>query len=221
MKVSLKLGWKAKVFAIKPRVYLLENEARLLVDETSDKIYCLGCLKVTTAHTPFSFPVLVISKTDAEGKKKSRAVVGIQKLNEIVLPDSYPLLLLSEMIANVQRCTNLAILDAASFFYQWLLHPDYCFMFTVVIHQGQETFQVPIMGYIKSVAYVQREINNILQDGHAWARAYVDDIICGVKSLPNLLKKLHILFDIFFKYNISIKPNKFFLNYPNVRLLGQ
>ena len=33
-------------------------------------------------------------------------------------------------------------------------------MFTVVTYRGQETFQVPIMGYINSVAYVQQEIDN-------------------------------------------------------------
>ena len=77
------------------------------------------------------------------------------------------------------------------------------------------------MRYINSVAYVQREIDNILRDVRAWARAYVDDIICGAKSLPDLLQKLCILFDIFLKYNISIKPTEFFLNYPDVGLLGQ
>ena len=154
MKVPLKPGWEAKVSAIKPRVYPLGNEARQIVDETFDEIYCLGRLKFTSEHTPFSFPVFVIYKLDAEGKRKGRAVVDIRKLNDMVLSDSYPLPLQSEIIANVQGCTNLAILDAVSFFYQWLLHPDHRFMFTVVTHRGQETFQVPIMGYINSVAYV-------------------------------------------------------------------
>lgn len=139
----------------------------------------------------------------------------------MVLPDSYPLPLQSEIIANVQGCTNLAVLAAASFFYQWLLHPDYRFMFTVVTHCGQKTFQVPIMGYINSVAYVQREIDNILREVCAWARAYVDDIICGARFFSDLLEKLRIFFDIFLEYNISIKPTMFFLNYPDVGLLGQ
>lgn len=77
------------------------------------------------------------------------------------------------------------------------------------------------MRYINSVAYIQREIDNILRGARAWARAYVYDIICRAKSFFDLLKKLRILFDIFFKYNISIKPTKSFLNYPNVGLLSQ
>lgn len=78
------------------------------------------------------------------------------------------------------------------------------------------------MEYVNSVAYIQREIENILKKARAWAQVYVDDIIYGAKSLSNLLKKLRILFNIFLEYNISIKPSKSFFNYPNsVRFLGQ
>lgn len=62
--------------------------------------------------------------------------MDIQKLNDLVIPNAYPLPLQSEIIANVQGYTNLAVLDAASFFYQWLLHSDHCYIFTVVTHRG-------------------------------------------------------------------------------------
>lgn len=94
-------------------------------------------------------------------------------------------------------------------------------MFIVITHYGQKTFQVSIMEYINLVAYVKHEIDNILQDICAWAWAYVNDIICEVKSLSDLLKKLRIVFDIFFEYNISIQPTKSFLNYSAVGFLGQ
>lgn len=58
IKVPLKPGWKAKLFAIKPRVYPLGNKARQLVDETFDEIYRLGRLKFTSEYIPFSFSVV-------------------------------------------------------------------------------------------------------------------------------------------------------------------
>lgn len=58
------------------------------------------------------------------------------------------------------------------------------------------------MRYINSVAYFQHEIDNILCSVHVYAWAYVDDNICGVKSLFDLFEKLCILFDIFLEYNI-------------------
>lgn len=39
--------------------------------------------------------------------------------------------------------------------------------------------------------------------------------------MPDLLNKLRILFEIFLCYNISIKPTKSFLNYPDIGLFGQ
>ena len=164
MKVYLKPGWETKDLSIKPRVYPLGIEAKRLVDKSFDEMQCLGRLKYTTSHTPFSFPVFVVNKTNAKGERKGRVMVDIRKLNDLVIPDAYPLPLQSDIIASVQGCTNLAVLDAASLFYQWLLHPDHRYIFTVVTHRGQETFQVPMTGYINSVAYVQREINNILRD---------------------------------------------------------
>ena len=186
-----------------------------------DEMHCIGHLKFTSEHTLFNFSIFVVWKLDAEGKRKGRAVVDIQKLNDIVLPDFHPLPLQSEIIANVQGYTNLAVLDVTFFFYQWLFHLDHYFMFIVITHRGQKTFQVPIMGYINLVAYIQQEIDDILRKVRAWAPSYVNDIICRARSFSDLLKKLCILFEIFLKYNNSIKPTKSFFNYPNVELLGQ
>lgn len=140
MKVQLKLGWESKVSSIKPKVYLLGNNNWRIVDDNFDKMHKQGRLEFTTESTPFSFPVFVVWKADAEGNKKGRAVVDIQKLNKLVFPHSYSLSLQSEIIGNVQGCTNLAVFDTASFFDQWRLYPDHRFMFTVVTHRGQETF---------------------------------------------------------------------------------
>lgn len=119
----------------------------------------------------------------------------------MVLLYLYLLSLQSKIIANdVQGCTNLTVLDIAIFFYQYHLHLDYCIIFIVITYCGQETFQVPIMEYINQVAYVQQKIDNILRNARAWVCAYIDEIICGTKSLLDLLEKLHILFNNFLDY---------------------
>lgn len=101
MKVPLIPDWESKVSIIKPKVYPLGNESRRLVDKTFDKMYRQGRLKFTTKPTPFCFPVFIIWKIDVEGEKKGHVVVNIWKLNDIVLPDSYPLPLQSDIITNV------------------------------------------------------------------------------------------------------------------------
>ena len=91
MKVPLKPGWKIKISAIKPRILFLENKTCQLVNMTFNKMHCLGRLKFIFEYILFSFLVFIVGKFDIKDKKKSRAVVDIQKVNKIVLPDSYPL----------------------------------------------------------------------------------------------------------------------------------
>lgn len=117
MKVSFKLRWEVKISAIRPRVYSLRNNAYQLIDKTFDRIYYLNHLKFTMVNIPFSFLVFIVQKTDVEGKKKGRVVVNICSLNKIVLPNAYSLHLQSKIIANVQGCINLTILNIVFFFY--------------------------------------------------------------------------------------------------------
>lgn len=121
----------------------------------------------------------------------------------------------------MQEYINLARFNAISFFYQLFLYPDYCYMFTIVTQQSQKTFQVPIINYINSTAFVQHKIDNILHIIWNWAKAYINDIIYGKSSLKNLLRKLRILFEIFLYYNIFIKPTKSYFNYFDIGFFGQ
>lgn len=100
----------------------------------------LDRLKYTTLYPSFNFPIFDVYKTNVKREKKKRAVVNICKLNDLVIPDAYPLPLQLDIIASVQRCTNIAVLDTITFFYEWLLHPYHWYIFMVVIYQGQETF---------------------------------------------------------------------------------
>lgn len=118
MTVLLKLGWESKLSAIKPRIYPLNNKAWQVVNDTFDEMYKQGRLEYTTDPTLFSFLVFVIYKTDLHSKRNGRAVIDIRKFNELVLRDSYPLPLQSELLAGVQECSNLAIFDAALFLHQ-------------------------------------------------------------------------------------------------------
>lgn len=117
IKVDLKPRWETKVSTIKPRVYPLGIENRRLVDKMFDKLQRLGCLKYMTSPIPFNIPIFVIWKTAANGEKKNRAVIDIRKLNDLVIPNAYPLPLHFEIISKIQGYTNLAVLNAASFFY--------------------------------------------------------------------------------------------------------
>ena len=170
--------------------------------------------------TPFSYPVFCVWKTQ-NGKLKERVVVDIRGLNAITQPDAYPIPIQADIISAVQNCDYITVVDYTSFFYQWRVHPDHRPRLTVVTHRGQENFNVAVMGYKNSIAYVQRQIDRLLWPYKNFARAYVDDIVIFSRTLTEHLTHLNAIFSMLKENNISIKPTKAFLAYPTVQLLGQ
>ena len=220
MKITLRDDWQTKLQP-KVKIYPLGQRDRDVVDKTFDEMHRQGRLEYTTQATPFSYPVFVVWKTLPDGSRKGRAVIDIRGLNDLIVPDVYPVPLQAEVIARLLGCTHIAVMDAMSFFYQWRTHPDFRYMLTVISHRGQETFNVPVMGCMNSIAYVQRQIDRILRPVKAFASAYVDDVVTGAKSFSEHLANLRQLFELFVEHNISISPTKTFLGYPNVNLLGR
>ena len=145
-------------------------------------------------------------------------MVDIQALNQITMPDAYPVLSQSDILAAVQGVDFISTVDCASFFYQWRVKTQDCHKLTVSSHQGQETFQVAVIGYRNSPAYVQQIIDRILQPHRDFSRAYVDDIVIYTKS--KLLNEHLVHLDKVFKSlsgkEICLSPQKSFLTYPSV-----
>jgi transposase InsO family protein len=220
MKIPLRTDWESRLPAKGARVYPLGLEARKVVDDTFDELHQLGRMSWTIKGTPFSFPVFVVWKTLANGERKGRVVVDVRSLNQMALPDVYPIPLQSDIIAAVQGCPYITVVDCASFFYQWRVHPDDRHKLTVVSHRGQESFNVAVMGFKNSPSYVQRQIERLLRP-FPFAKAYIDDVVISSKTLDEHVQHLRAIFSMFSSVGISIKPSKAFLGYPSVRLLGQ
>lgn len=126
-----------------------------------------------------------------------------------------------EILVLIRGVTHISTIVAASFLYQWLGKPEHRNRLAVVSHRGQESFNVAVMGYRNSPAYIQRRINTILRPCHAFARAYVDDIVIFSRSIDEHVDHLRQVLKTIDHYNISLKPGKVYIGYPSVQLLGQ
>ena len=141
----------------------------------------------TSEPTPFSYPVFVVWKTMPNGKRKGRVVVDLRGLNQLAQTDVYPIPLQSDIIAAVQGCQYITVIDCASFFYQWRVATDDRHKLTVITHRGQESFNVAVMGYKNSPSYVQRQIDGILRPFRDFVRAYINDIVIFSRTLDEYL----------------------------------
>lgn len=111
-------------------------------------------------------------------------------------------------------------MDAASYFYQWAVHPDDWHKLAVNSHRGQEFFTVATMGFRNSPPYVQRQTDRIFRRCPR-TRGYIDDIVVHSKGLVQHVQDLRQCLQTLRDNNITMGPKKSFIGYPNVRLLGQ
>lgn len=153
--------------------------------------------------------------------RKSRIVVDIRGLNKISVKDSYSLSLQSDVISAVKDCYFIIVIDATSFFYQWLVKKSDRHKFTVVSHRDQEYFNVVVQDYCNSSPYVQRQMNNILRKYRFFCRAYIDDVIIFSRTLNDHCHHLRFVFTKFQELSISLNPTKAFIEYSSVTLLEQ
>lgn len=221
MTVPLKEGAE---FPKKVRAYPMSPAEREIIEKTLQKLHDEGKVSWSKGHTPSAYPVFVTYREiekDGEFIRKPRVVVDIRKLNEITEPDVYPVQQQEDLMLRIGGKKYLSVFDAASFFYQWLIHPAHRQRMAVISHRGQETFNVAIMGYINSIAYVARQMANILRGCEDFCVTYVDDIVVYSATYEDHLFHLRIVLNRLRGYNITLSPEKTFLGFNSVTVLGQ
>ena len=65
-----------------------------------DRLYCQERLD-WSGFTPFIYPCFVKWTTKADGTRKGRTVVNIRALNKITLPNTYPMPLQANILADI------------------------------------------------------------------------------------------------------------------------
>ncbi|CAI6082148.1 unnamed protein product [Clonostachys chloroleuca] len=217
MKIHLKTNWQDGELAGKP--YVVSPKDRQIIDDTFNPLHDTGRMEWVGDSCPFAAPVFVVWKT-VDGQQKGRVVIDLRGLNAATLPDAYPLPRQEDLLASVRGARYFTVVDARSFFYQFLVHPDHANKFTIVSHRGLERSNVLLMGYRNSPAYVQRWIDRQLFPHREFARAYVDDIVIFSNTLEEHLQHVKTIFDLFESLGLWLAPGKSFVGYQRVQLLG-
>ncbi|KAJ2992809.1 hypothetical protein NUW58_g2043 [Xylaria curta] len=222
MKVVLKDDWQKEI-PKHCRIYPLHQDSKQVVEDTLGKLRERAKIYRTLKQVPFSFPVFVIwrmvPQLTGPPKRKGRMVVDIRPGNKIYLPDAYPMRTQEEILDHVAGKQYQTVLDAIAFYYQWRVHPDSQWAFTITTHKGQFTFTCAVMGYKNSNAYVQRQMDYLLQD--TAARSYCDDIVIASSTLEEHVRHLREVFTVFRDRNISIGPSKSYIAFPGTVVLGR
>lgn len=207
------------------RVFRLGDEDRKKIDKEFDALHENGKMEWSTKPTPYAYPVFVVwHMMHLPGKpptRRARMIIDIRGLNKISKFDAYPMPLQADIISSLQGCQFISLMDCAIFFHQWRVAPEDRHKLTVVTHRGAEQWNVAVMGYKNTGAYVQRQMGNLMRACREFSRAYIDDIVVFSTSLEEHLRHIEQVFRLFRQYNITLKAKKTYLGYPSISLLGQ
>lgn len=145
MRIPLPENAEFKIRPAKP--YCLGPEERKAVDEVFDEQYRLGRF-VDAKGSPAAWPVFVVKRGS-----KWRPIVDFCGLNQLIVPDAYPLLRQEDIVEEFLGMHWISLFNILSGYYQRRVHPDDRWKLAVATHRVHEMFTVAPMGLSNSVAH--------------------------------------------------------------------
>ena len=162
-----------------------------------------GIIQHSRSH--FSSPVTLAKKKDGT----LRFCTDFRKLNQITLPDKYPLPRIDETFNMLRGSVLFSSLDLLAGFWQIKIKEEDIPKTAFVTGSGFYEYRVMPFGLINSPATFQRIMDMVLA-GLKWVECmvYIDDIIIFSKDKEEHLKRLEHVFQRLIEYNLKIKPSK-------------
>lgn len=217
MKVPLAEGWQNAKLGCHP--YPVSKRDKEVIDKKHDQLHEQGRLSWPNGVCPITIPVFVVWRK-VHDEPRSRVVADLRPVNKWSIPDNYPLPLQADVIESCNGKRYISVMDATSFFFQFLVHKDYRDRFTYVSHRGLEQSNVAPMGFRNSPAHAQRFMDRLLKPFNHFCRAFIDDVVVFSDNWEDHQRHLEDVFKLFTDRGVSISPTKTYLGYPSVELLG-
>ena len=208
----------AKPFAVK--IYSFSSKNRKMIDKKFDRLYEKEKMSWTEKSTTYDYSIFIIWRI-VNGERKERIMINIKKLNKIFEFDAYLMFFQSNVIVVVINASYISVMNCAKFFHQWFVKLKNRHKLTIISHWENEQWNIIVMKYRNSSAYVQRQIDLMFKFFKKFARAYVNDVVVFFNSLKEHLRHFIQIFQLFEKMNVIIKISKTFLKYSTIALFDQ
>nr|CAD2180707.1 unnamed protein product [Meloidogyne enterolobii] len=170
------------------------------------------------SDTPWLTPFVVVQKKDGS----IRPCLDFRKLNEITVPDHYPLPRLEVIMEKVGNCNFYSSLDLASGYLQIKLTDNASRKCGVITED--KIYQMTHMpfGLKNATSVFCRAMTNVLSGLEDSVISYVDDILIFTKS-PDFSEHIDVLrkvFERFRHFNLKLKPQKCIFGSNKMHFLG-
>ena len=177
--------------------------------------YLLNNDLIQPSSSPWASPCLLVPKPD--GSK--RFCTDYRKVNEVTVPDSYPLPLIEDLIDQVGNAKVITTIDLLKGYYQIPLTPRAREISAFITSSGLYEYKVMPFGLRNAPATFQRIINIVIR-GLPGVYAYLDDIIVIADSWQEHLQRIQTLFTHLVEAGLTINLAKTKFGNATVSYLG-
>ena len=187
---------------IKLRPYWTPLNNTKIIDEHIDEK--LDAKVIRRSRSPWSFPVVIVDKKD--GSK--RFCVDFRKLNQVTKKNSYPLLVIDDILALLGKAKYFNSLDLKSGYWQVLMNESDKEKTAFACHWGLFEFNVMPFCLWNAPSVFQELMLGVFQGLGDFAIAYQDDILVFSPTLEDHLQHLDTIFDRLQKHDLKLKLKK-------------
>lgn len=185
-----------------PKIH--EEEVREQVEKLKNE----GVIR--DSQSPWNSPLWIVpKKTDASGKTKWRMVIDYRKLNELTIPDNYPIPNIHEILDQLGKSKYFTTLDLKSGFHQIPIAEEDIEKTAFSTPYGHFEFTRMPFGLRNAPACFQRMMNTVLSGLQGIkCFVYLDDIVIYGQDLDEHNMKLIQILEQLNRVNLKIQLDK-------------
>ena len=158
---------------------------------------------IENSQSPWASPVVIVPKPDSS----SRFCVGYRKVNNVTVPDAYPLPRIDDLIDKVGRAKFLTKLDMTRGYWQVPLDDLSVPITAFVMAQGHFQWRYMPFGLRNAPATFQRLMDKVLLGLEDFTCVYLDNILIFSNSWSDHLRHLHQVFDRLQSAGLTLKKS--------------
>ena len=201
---------------VRKRPYQMPFSQRPLLEKHLEDLLNSGIIR--PSNSPWASPIVVVPKKDGTLRM---AIDYRATANKALIPNSYPLPNIDEILSSMQGCRVFSCLDLKSGYYQISMAEDDKGKTAFVCHKGLFEFNVMPFGLSSAPPIFQELMDKVLGPiKNQFAIAYLDDILIYSKTEEEHVQHIQQIFQRLEDAGLKLKPSKCDFFKKEVRYLG-
>ncbi|EFO88192.1 hypothetical protein CRE_06930 [Caenorhabditis remanei] len=160
--------------------------------------------RITESNTPWTSPIVLVKKKNGS----LRVCLDFRKLNEVTIPDNYPLPRIDTIIEKVGNARYFSSLDMANGYLQLRLDAESSYKCGFITENKVYAYTHLPFGLKSAASYFQRALKTVLAGLEEDVMVYIDDVLIYSKTFEEHLVTLRHVLSRFRQFSLKASPKK-------------